>query len=89
MTRKEFKERSSIHVYGKGPRRRVALYYDWKEGDDFRGFKYMIKGYGVTQADILRDAYDMLILDNWDSLCWYDAKVAETDEKRFRVSLTG
>ena len=92
ITRKFFKETSSIHVYGRGKHRRVRLFYDWKSSDhDNRavGYKYMILGYGVTQAVILRDAYDMLIFDIWDALCWYDTKIAETDVDRFKVPISG
>lgn len=91
ITRKEFKETTSIHVYGRGRNRRVRLFYDWNNDRDKGaiGYKYMILGYGVTQAVILRDAYDMLIKDIWEALCWYDTKEAETDNDRFKVPICG
>ena len=49
----------------------------------------MIKGYGVTQAMILADAYDILIKNINSALCWYDMKIAQTDNDRFKVSIVG
>ena len=94
MTKKEFKDRSSIHVYGRGERRRVALYFDWSSGDldgggYSAGFKYMLKGYGCTQATILKDAYDILIKKVYDELCWYDSKTATGNIERYKVALSG
>lgn len=91
VTKKTFKELTSIHVYGQGKGRRVRLYYD--HNNDYMkgriGFKYMLKGYGVTKAMILADAYDILINKITDALCWYDVKIAETDEQRFKVQFSG
>jgi hypothetical protein len=91
VTKKEFKKKASIHVYGRGSNRRVRLFYDWNNDFDKGriGYKYMIKGYGVTQAMILVDAYDILINNITDALCWYDTKIAETDEQRFKVPIVG
>ena len=94
LTKKEFKERSSIHVYGRGARRRVALYFDRKSGENkdgshYAGFKYMLRGYGCTQATILNDAYDILIKKVYDELCWYDSKTATSDSERFKVAISG
>jgi len=94
ITKKEFKEMSSIHVYGRGERRRVALYFDWKSGDlkdggYFAGFSHMIKGYGCTQKQILKDGYDILIKKIYDELCWYDSKTATGNSERFKVAISG
>ena len=94
LTKKEFKEMSSIHIYGRGARRRVALYFDCKSGElpnggYFAGWKYMLRGYGCTQATILNDAYDILIKKNYDELCWYDTKTATGDVERFKVAISG
>lgn len=100
ITKKEFKELADIHTYGKGERRIVALFYDWKSGESdvtdenfggkkyFAGFKYMIQGVGTTKPDILRDAYNMLILDDYTELCWYNTRTAKTDLERFKVPVT-
>ena len=91
MTKKEFKEMVSVHVYGRGERRRVRLFFDWN--NDFNkgriGYKYMVLGYGVTKATIIADAFDMLINSKWDALCWYDYKEAKTDNERFKVPVCG
>ena len=91
ITKKQFKEHASIHVYGRGERRRVALYFDWKSDyeNNAVGYKHMIKGYGCTKARILKDAYDFLIKKDYSELCWYDTKEAQTEQERFKVSLTG
>lgn len=91
ITKKEFKELASIHVYGRGERRRVALYFDWKTDrvNNAVGYKYMVKGYGCTQADILRDSYNFLVKNDYTELCWYDTKEAKTDQDRFKVAITG
>ena len=91
LTKKEFKAKVSIHVYGRGSHRRVRLFYDWNNdlAKGRIGYKYMLKGYGVTQAMILVDAYDILINKLTDALCWYDMKIAETDEQRFKVPIVG
>jgi hypothetical protein len=86
ITKKEFKEMVSIHVYGRGERRRVRLYFDWKEG---YGYLYMILGYGVTKAQILKDAYDMLIMQDWSELCWYDTHIGKIDFDRIKVQISG
>ncbi len=91
ITKKTFKELTSIHVYARGSNRRVCLFYDWN--NDFNkgriGYKFMVKGYGVTKGMILADAYDILIKNLTDALCWYDMKIAETDEQRFKVPISG
>lgn len=89
MTKREFKNRSSVHVYGHRKDRRIlALFFDWKEGEGFRGFKHMIKCIGGTQKELINDAYDMLIKKDYSNLCWYDTKEAKTDAERFKVPLS-
>ena len=89
ITKKKFKEFASIHVYGKGKSRTIALFFDWKNDFDNNavGYKYMIKGYGGTQKQLLDDAYNMLVLDDYSNQCWYDLKIAKTEQERFKVPL--
>ena len=91
ITKKEFKELASVHVYGKGERRRVRLFFDWNNDPDKGavGFKYMLQGRGITKETILRDAYNILILNDLTELCWYDYKEAKTDAERFKVPICG
>jgi len=90
LTKKKFKELSSIHVYGRGQRRRVKLFIDWR--NDYEagaiGFKYCLTGYGVTKKQILDDAYAILVDKDTSSLMWYDYKEAQTEKDRFKVPLT-
>lgn len=86
LSKKEFKELASIHVYGCGDNKRVALFYDWL--GNF-GYKYMVKGYGCTKAQILKDGYNILIKNDCSELCWYDMKIAQTDKERFKVPISG
>ncbi len=93
MTKKEFKEMCSIHIYGRGERRRVALYFDWRSGElangnYYAGFSQMIKGYGCTQATIIKDAYNILIKNIYTELCWYDTKTATGNSERFKVPIS-
>jgi hypothetical protein len=90
INKKEFTELASVHTYGKGKNRRVRLFFDFC--NDFNkgiGYKYMLKGYGCTKAQIIKDAYDILIKDIIGELCWYDYKEAKTDSERFKLSISG
>jgi hypothetical protein len=91
ITKKEFKEKVSVHVYGKGKGRRVRLFFDWNGDPDVGkiGYKYMLLSRGITKDRIITDAYDILIKNENDSLCWYDIKIAQTDNDRFKVPLMG
>lgn len=91
MTKKEFKELVSIHVYGKGKNKRVRLFFDWNNdlSKGAIGYKYMLLGYGVTKAQIITDAYNILIKELNNNLWWYDMKVAKTDAERFKVPIVG
>jgi len=90
MTKKEFKELADIHVYGRGDRRIVKLYFDWNNDLNVGsiGYKYCLRGYGCTKETILADGYDILIKGLTSALCWYDYHIAQTDQQRFKVSLT-
>lgn len=92
MTKKEFKERCSFHVYGRGKNKRNAIYFDYKF--EFKinanGYKYMVK------ADVEDELKSGLIkvLYNWvfnetQPPWWVQYKYADTDQKRFKVSLMG
>lgn len=95
MTKKEFKERISVHTYkGRGQYTRHAVYFDWrsgklKDGKCFAGFKYMVKGYGFTKAKMINYAYDLITGRSEDAMGMFDFKYAETDAERFKVSLVG
>ena len=92
MTKKEFKSECSFHEYGRGKKKRNAIYFDWKS--DFKnnavGFKYMVKAdvQDCLRSELLNALYKWVTkLEQPD---WYiQYKYAETDDKRFKVSLMG
>ena len=95
MTKKEFNSQLSHHIYGKGKEKRNALYFGYRsfrdeKGNSINGFKYMVKG---TLRDLkLQELKDVMY--NWVvneiQPPWYvEYRYAETDEKRFKVSLMG
>jgi hypothetical protein len=95
ITKKDFKERISVHTYkGRGQYTRHAVYFDWKTGElsdgkFFAGFKYMVKGYGFTKAEMINNAYNLITGRDDDPMGFFDFKYAETDGERFKVSLVG
>lgn len=50
ITKKEFKERCSFHVYGTGHRRTNVIYYDWLDNLSPDGEKDSLKGRGYKYA---------------------------------------
>lgn len=90
MTKKEFKERASIHTYGRGKYRVLALFFDWNNDPEKGniGYKHMVRCVGGTTKELINDAYNFLIKNIYDNLCWYDIKEAKTDAERFKVPIT-
>jgi hypothetical protein len=85
MSKKEFKERCSFHVYGKGQRKLNAIYYDWQ----FHGYKYVVKG-NINNIK-LNELFNVLY--NWVNKnevppYYVDYNYAETDEGRFKVKIS-
>ena len=90
MTKKEFKDRSSCHVYGKGKKKRNAIYFDWQFAEQGTGFKYMVKATveNAKLVELYQVLYDWVV--NEVQPPWYvEYKYAETDMKRFKVNLMG
>ena len=60
MTKKEFKENCSFHEYGYGRNKNNAIYFDWKDNDLGRGFKYGVAAAVEfeTKADLFNHFYD-------------------------------
>lgn len=93
MTKKDFKEKCSFHEYGKGKKKRNAIYYDWS--DDYEnnslGFKYMVKTSveNSSKAELFNELYDWvngkILKPSW----WVTYRFAETDNNRFKVSIMG
>ena len=90
MSKKSFKEMCSFHEYGKGKTKRNAIYFDWKENDEGRGFKYMVKARveNATKKELFDVLYDWVA--NEVQPPWYvEYRYAHVDEKRFKVSIMG
>jgi len=87
MTKKEFKERCSFHVYGKGRNKRNAIYFDYMPPN---GFRYMVKARveNCTKSELFDVLYNWAmneVIPSW----WVEYRYAESDDKRFKVSLMG
>ncbi len=96
MTKKEFKEKVSYHVYGRGKEKRHALYFDYRRGEtetgnNFSGFKFMIKANAkdVNKPSLFDILYQWVNEKIQQPPYYVQYKVAESDEKRFKVSIIG
>jgi len=73
MTKKEFKENCSFHVYSSTREKHNVIYFDWKVTDEGRGYKYAIAGKvgEVTKAQLLNylkaTKYELGLLLNFGS----------------------
>jgi hypothetical protein len=90
MTKKDFKERASVHHYGKRQSGGVlAVFFDWKTTENSNGFKYCIFARMVNARqnellDMLKDFIEGRIEDT----PWYvQLIIAPTEEQRFKVPL--
>lgn len=96
MTKKEFREYCDIHQYGrKRGQVRIAIYFGWKTGElpdgkMFGGYKYMVKAQQANHKtqDLMNILYDWVHKEVQPPYT-VEYKYAETDEKRFKVSLSG
>ena len=86
ITKKEFKELCSFHEYGKGYKKRNAIYHGYTTD----GFKYMVKAdvCNCKKAELFNVLYNWVVnevIPDW----WVEYRYAHTDDKRFKVSLMG
>ena len=86
MTKKEFQERCSFHVYGRGGNKHNAIYFDWKQGF---GFKFGVAASieNSTKRDLFLDFFDWVTGKIDQPPWWIRYKFADTDEKRFKVPI--
>lgn len=89
MTKKEFKDRCSVHVYGKGKRKLNAIYFGWKHNDEGTGFKYVVKANieNCTLKELYNHLFDW-VFNEIQPPYFVQYRYAETDTKRFKVQLT-
>jgi len=94
MTKKEFKELCSFYEYGRGKKKRNAIYFDWKT--DFSnkinvvGFKFMVKARveNCKKAELFNVLYDWITKEV--QVPWYvEYKYASTEQDRFKVPMIG
>jgi hypothetical protein len=89
MTKKDFKSRISFHDYGgrrKGSLK--AIFFDWKDGEGFRGYKYCVfaRSANATKAELENALYNLITKE--ENTEWYiQTIVAQTDEQRFKVPI--
>ena len=48
----------------------------------------MVKGYGISKAQIFKDAYDLIIKEGCENDWMYDLRIAKTEQERFKVPVS-
>ena len=90
MTKKDFKTRCDFnHVYGRGANRINAIYVDWKDTDQGRGFKYAVASSveNCTKAELFNHLYDWI--ENGVNLHYFIfSRFAQYDSQRFKVPIS-
>ena len=91
MTKKAFKEQARCDKYGHG-RTNIAygIFFDWKVGEGFGGFKYSMIAHNCTKAEAFDAAWDLFMWGhNPDELLVdVDCRIAKTDAERRKIPLT-
>ena len=91
LTKKEFKENCSFHLYTSTKEKHNVIYYDWKVTEDGRGFKYAIAARRelCTKKQLTDYFYQMVQNhDAVDMFPHYIRYMIRTDDRhRFRVPL--
>lgn len=89
MTKKDFREKCSFHHYGtRRDSSLKAIFFDWQQGENFRGYKYCVfaRSTNATKAELENALYNLITKE--ENTEWYiQTIVAQTDEQRFRVPL--
>jgi len=89
MTKKDFIEACDYHKYGnRNEYGMIALFFDWKGGENFRGFKYCVYARALksNKKELINALYDLVFNDK-DTDWWINCRVAVTDEERFKVPI--
>ena len=86
MTKKDFRERCDTnHDYGRGAKRINAVYVDWKDNEQGRGFKFAAATSieNCTKTELFNHVYDWIVNEiNLPYYIYY--RIAQTDEKLFK-----
>ncbi|MCK9543420.1 MAG: hypothetical protein M0R03_15475 [Novosphingobium sp.] len=89
MTKKDFRERCSFHHYGtRRDSSLKAIFFDWQEGENFRGYKYCVfaRTCNATKAE-LENALFELVTEEKNTPWYIQTIVAQKDEQRFKVPI--
>lgn len=98
MTKKDFLK-TPIHSYGKGRRRKLAIFWDWKTDweHNINGCSHSIATErGCPKKDFMDYAYRVLVLGELrqrviranDGMVYYvEHRIANNDAERFKVPL--
>ena len=98
LTKKKFKELIDVQTYGSGRNRKLALLFDYRQDLQANavGYKFMIVSHGGTKANLIKNAYEMLVdchepesgwrLDGEDFV-YYDRVEAKTEKQRFKIPI--
>ena len=92
MTKKDFIEMTDYHYYRGSSKENslVALFFDWKQNDEGRGYKYCVfaRATNSNKKELINALYDVVINDK-DTDWWIQCIVAPEDKYRFRVPPCG
>ena len=90
MTKKEFKTKISVHVYGRQRESKlIAIFFDWLVDGVHCGYKYCVYARAMlaTQKDLENAIYKLAILNEDVPEYYIQTIVAQNDEERFKVPL--
>jgi hypothetical protein len=89
-SKKQFKKYCDLnHVYGRGLNRTNAIFFDWKETESGRGFKYAVAATieNCTKVELFNHFYNWVCKSI--SLPYYVRyKVAINDSDRFKTPIS-
>lgn len=91
MTKKEFKTKISVHVYGRQRESKlIAIFFDWLVDGVHCGYKYCVYARAMlaTQKDLENAIYKLAILNEDVPEYYIQTIIAPDDTKRFKVPLT-
>ena len=92
MTKKDFKERCSFHIYSGYRVKHNAIFFDWQETNQGRGFKFGVavdtKEHKVTKAMLFDELFDWVTGKVTQPSWCIRTKFAATDAERFKTPLS-
>lgn len=90
MTKKEFREYTSYHQYGKRNENGViAMFFGWNETNEGTGYKFAVyaRATNSNKKELENNLYN-LVFNNQDTDWWINCAIAPTDKQRFKVPLS-